>query len=92
MTATGMLRLTGEGVTHAVRHGAIATSNVSQATACGIHFVGFEIPNESPQSSLRLWFRTIAPLETVRLLHGTDLPVDCMTCLVRMGAWDQRSA
>jgi hypothetical protein len=65
--------------------------HVSQTTACGIRFEGFEIPNESPQSSLRLWFRTIAPLEAIKLLHGTfqDVPVDCMTCLVRMEAWDR---
>jgi hypothetical protein len=90
MIITGMRRLVGGGVTHAVHNGTIHTA-VAQITACGITFVGYDLPHESPESSLRYLFRVTDPTCGIELLRGTfeDLEVDCMSCLVRMRTWDR---
>lgn len=86
-----MRRLVGDGITHAVHNGTIDTT-ILQVTACGIQFVGYDLPNESAQSSLHHTFRTVSPPGSIALLRGTfeNRPVDCMSCLVGMRTWDQR--
>jgi hypothetical protein len=85
-----MRRLVGGGVTHAHHNGTIDTT-VTQITACGIQFVGYDLPNESAESSLRHVFRTVGPPGGIAFLRGTfeDLVVDCMSCLVGMRTWNQ---
>ena len=86
----GMRRLVGGGVTHAAIGYAVEVG-VVQSAACGITFVGYNLPNESPESSLRYLFRVTDPTCEVKLLRGTfeNLEVDCMSCLVRMRTWDR---
>lgn len=80
-----MRRLVGNGITHAHHNGTMDTT-VTQTTACGIQFVGYDLPNESTRT-----FRTIGPPGGIILLRGTfdNRPVDCMSCLVRMRTWSQ---
>jgi hypothetical protein len=85
-----MRRLVGGGVTHAIHNDIIDTA-VMQMTACGIVFTGYDLPNESAESSLRHTFRTVGPPGGIAFLRGTleDLAVDCMSCLVGMRTWNQ---
>lgn len=90
MRIVGMRRLVGDGITHAHHNGSIDTA-VIQITACGIPFVGYDLPNESAESSLHLMFRTVELPGSSAALRGTfeDRPVDCMSCLVGMRTWNQ---
>ncbi len=83
MRVVGMRRLVGEGITHAVHNIAFDT-NITQVTACGILFVGYD-------STMRYMFRSVGLHDSI-VLRGTldDRPVDCMSCLVGMQTWDPR--
>lgn len=85
-----MRRLVGDGITHAIHDGTVDTA-ILQVTACGIQFVGYDLPNEDAQSSLGYMFRTINLPGGIVLLRGTfeNRPVDCMSCLVEMRTWNQ---
>jgi hypothetical protein len=87
----GVLRLVDDNnVVHAHHDGQLWTDCTS-VTACGITFVGYDLPHESPESSLRYTFRITSETRGIGLLRGTleDLAVDCMSCLVRMRTWNQ---
>lgn len=90
MKVVGVRRLVGvtDNVTHTI-HNSIIDTTVLQVTACGVLFVGHDLPNESPESLLRPVFRVLDP--PGGMLHGVfeDRPVDCMSCLVRMRTWNQ---
>lgn len=91
MRIVGMRRLVDDNnIVHAHHNGALWTDRTC-VTACGIHFTAYELPNESPESSLRYMFQTIKPPGSITLLRGTleDLEVSCMSCLVGMRTWNQ---